>query len=365
MLTDGPVAVVGAGSIGVAWAVVVARAGRPVVLHDPDPARLAAVPGEVRTRLEALTAHGLLGEPVATVAGRVRTAPTLADALGGAVHVQECAPEQLGLKQQLFAQLDELAEEEVVLASSSSALTCSTIAGGLPGRGRCLVVHPGNPPYLLPVAEVVPAPFTSAGTVARTRRLLEELGMTPVHVAVEVEGFVFNRLQGALLREAYALVRDGVVSVADVDRVVRDGLGRRWSVIGPFATAELNTRGGIEAHAERMGEAYARMGAERGQRDRWEPELVHRVADELHGFLPPERWEENVARRDAALMALERARRAVDLPGADRTGPAGTTGECSLCDQHDRLTNTSAVRLAGATAGATRRSPVPDAGGDP
>jgi 3-hydroxyacyl-CoA dehydrogenase len=93
----------------------------------------------------------------------------------------------------------------------------------------------------------------------------------------EVEGFLFNRLQGALLREAYCLVRDGVASVDDVDEVVRSGLGRRWALIGPFETSDLNTRGGIESHAAKMGPAYERMGAERGQHDPWTPELVAEV----------------------------------------------------------------------------------------
>ena len=110
--------------------------------------------------------------------------------------------------------------------------------------------------------------------------------MVPVTLAREVEGFVFNRLQGALLREAYCLVRDGVVTAEGVDRAVRDGLGRRWAVIGPFETAALNVRGGVEAHAARMGEAYARMGAERGQHDPWTTELVERVAADLERRLP-------------------------------------------------------------------------------
>jgi 3-hydroxyacyl-CoA dehydrogenase len=169
----------------------------------------------------------------------------------------------------------------------------------------------------LPVVELVPARFTDPDVVARVHDLLAEAGMSPVLVAREVEGFVFNRLQGALLREAYCLVRDGVVSPGDVDRVVRDGLGRRWSVIGPFETAHLNTRGGIESHAEKMGPAYARMGAERGQHDPWTPDLVRRVADGL----PLDRWEQRVAWRDEALIALERARRAsglFDQPTTDR-----------------------------------------------
>ncbi|MBA2475029.1 MAG: 3-hydroxyacyl-CoA dehydrogenase [Actinobacteria bacterium] len=307
------IAIVGAGTIGVGWAVVFARAGVSVAAHDPDPERLRAAAPELERRLGSLAAGGLLDEEPGAVAARVRFAGTLAEALEGATHVQECAPESLELKRSLFAELDGLAPADAVLATSSSALTAGEIAAHLPGRARCLVAHPGNPPYLLPVVELVPAPFTDADVVERTRALFEGVGMSPVVVRRELEGFVFNRLQGALLREAYCLVRDGVASVEDVDRVVRDGLGRRWAVLGPFETAELNTRGGIEAHAEKLGPAYARMGAERGQHDPWTPELVERVAAELRERNPPGHWDERVAGRDEALIALERARRGSGL----------------------------------------------------
>jgi 3-hydroxyacyl-CoA dehydrogenase len=302
------IAVVGAGTIGAGWAVVFARAGFRVALYDPDPGRLEAAGADVRRRLQSLADGDLLHEAPELVAGRVHRLGDLEAAVDGATHVQENAPESLELKRALFRQLDALAPQETTLASSSSALTASTIAAELPRRSRCLVAHPGNPPYLLPVVELVPAPFTDPEVVERTRRLVEAAGMSAVLVGREVEGFVFNRLQGALLREAYCLVRDGVASATDVDRVVRDGLGRRWSVLGPFETAELNTRGGIEAHALALGPAYARMGAERGQDDPWTPELVQSVAEDLHCRRPPDRWEESVAWRDAALIALERAR---------------------------------------------------------
>lgn len=303
------IAIVGAGSIGVAWALVFARAGHPVALHDPDPARLAAAARELDERLALLAAHGLLDEPPAALAVRVATSGELGDALSGAVHVQECAPERVELKRELFARLDALAEPGATLASSSSALTASRFAAELPGRARVLVAHPGNPPYLLPVVELVPAPFTAPETVERARTLLAAAGMEPVLVRAEVEGFLFNRLQGAVLREAYCLVRDGVASVEDVDRVMRDGLGRRWALIGPFETVDLNTRGGIASHAEKMGPAYARMGAERGQDDPWTPELVADVAAQRRALLPLERWDARVAWRDAALMRAELARR--------------------------------------------------------
>ena len=179
----------------------------------------------------------------------------------------------------------------------------------MPGRARCLVVHPANPPHLLPVVELVPAPFTDPAVLERTFELLRAAGMSPVHVRREVEGFVYNRLQGAVLREAYCLVRDGVASVEDVDRVMRDGLGRRWAVVGPFETVDLNTRGGIAEHARRLGPAYARMGAERGQHDPWTHELVERVTAQRRSVMALSDWEQRVAWRDRALIAQERARR--------------------------------------------------------
>ena len=303
------VAVVGGGTIGVAWALVFARAGLAVAVHDTEPARLRAVPGELQRRLEDLAAARLLDEPVDVVLARVRPEAVIDAAVRDAVHVQECVSEDLALKRELFGTLDRHAPAGATLASSSSALTASAIAGHLDGRARCLVAHPANPPHLLPLVELVPAPFTDSATVERCAALFAAAGLAVVRVRREIEGFIFNRLQGAVLREAYCLVRDGVASVEDVDRVVRLGLGRRWAVIGPFETADLNTRGGIAAHAELLGGAYSRMGADRGQDDPWTPDLVAQVTGERRALLPLERWDERVAWRDRALIAAERGRR--------------------------------------------------------
>ena len=304
-----PIAIIGGGSIGAAFAIVFARAGWRVRLHEPDADRRAAIPAVLRARLADLDGYGLLGEAPDKIAGRVSLTADLAAAVAGVFFVVECAPEKLDLKQRLFGELDRLAPPDAVLASASSAITASAVAASLPGRHRVLVAHPGNPPFLIPIVELVPAPFTDAKSVEVASSLLRSVGMEPITVRKEVEGFVFNRLQGALLREAYCLVRDGVVSVEEVDRVVRDGLGLRWSIIGPFETADLNTRGGIASHAEKMGPAYARMGAERGQHDPWTPDLVAKVTAERRKLLLLERWEERVAWRDRRLMALIRDRK--------------------------------------------------------
>jgi L-gulonate 3-dehydrogenase len=306
------VAVVGGGSIGVAFAIVWARGGRQIAIFEPDTRRRSMVRAEILRKLEMLAESGLVVEPVAEVESRVTVVDTLEDAVSGAVLVQECVPEKVELKTALFAKLAVLTGPDTVLASSSSAIVASESAGGVSASDRVLVAHPGNPPYLLPVIELVPSSETRKDIVSTANRLYLQAGMSPVVVHREVEGFIFNRLQGAVLREAYALVRDGVASVADIDTVMRDGLGRRWSFMGPFETVDLNTRGGIASHAEKMGPAYERMGTERGQHDPWTPDLVAEVVRQRRELLPLASWEERVAWRDRQLVKIEVQRQELD-----------------------------------------------------
>lgn len=300
------VAVLGAGSIGVAFAVLFAGRGFPVALYDPVDGALQRARSDIAQRLGQLAEHALLAEPVDTVASRIRFAAALPQAVGGAQFVQECAPERVDLKRDLLRQAAAHTGDDVPLASSTSAIVPSTLADGLGGEvaARILVGHPGNPPYVLPVIEVVPSAATAATVTEQAIALYRGAGLRPVLVRREVEGFLFNRLQGALLREAYCLVRDGVASVDDIDEVVRSGLGRRWSIIGPFETADLNTRGGLASHADKMGPTYARMGAERGQHDPWTPELVAMATEQRRKLLDLADWDERVRWRDEQLMRL-------------------------------------------------------------
>lgn len=308
-IEGGKVAVVGGGQIGVGWAIVFATAGFEVAVYEPDAARRSSIRSEMEGKLGELDGSGLLSESPATVVGRVVAGSDLPSAVKDAMHVQECIPESLEMKVELFGRLDSLATIETTLASSSSSMTITGIASDLEGRWRCLLAHPGNPPYLIKVVEVAPAPFTSPEAVTSVRNLLQAAGMVPVMIRREIECLVFNRLQGALLREALCLVRDGVIAPADLDRVVTEGLGRRWSIIGPLTTAELNTRGGIRAHARTVGAAYARMAVERGSDNPWTDEVIERVAEDLDARFPPARREEHLNWRDRELIRLESHRR--------------------------------------------------------
>ena len=318
------VAVIGAGSIGIAWAVVFASAGVAVRLFETDEAVRPAALREVESVLTALSDAGLIAEPVADVLSRVGMRDTLAATVAGADFVQECVIEDIDVKRALFAELDRITPPDVVLASSTSTIMASLFAADVPGRRRCLVVHPANPPYFLRVAEIVPASFTSAEAIESARELLTQVGVTPIVLNREIEGFAFNRLQGAMLREAYCLVRDGILSATDLDTLVREGLGLRWSVIGPFTTSELNTRGGLRRHAEVIGPVYARIGVQRGTDDPWTPETIEQVASEIEQRLPHATWEENVRERDLAMIRLASLLRHFENPLTQAQSPAST-----------------------------------------
>ena len=297
-------AVVGAGSIGVGWSIVFARAGYSVCVFDIKPEILDRFWVQINSKLKLLAENDLLQEDLEAISKRITTTTGLSQALTGADYVQECGPEELQIKQNIYKKLEELSSPNAILASSSSALTTTQFASDLPTKHRCLVVHPGNPPYLLAIAEVVPASFTSNHCVEETFKILRSVEMAPILVSHEPKGFVFNRIQGAVLREAYSLVREGVISPQDLDLIVTEGLGKRWSIVGPFATAALNVQGGIKAHAARMGQSYFEMGQSRGQNEPWSAELIEKVSKDIEIKLNNSDWLINVEKRDLALMKI-------------------------------------------------------------
>lgn len=297
------IAVVGAGLIGGAWAIVFARAGHAVRVWDPVPGAAERTMAVVRDRLADLAASGLIAEAPEAVAARIAIAATLEECLEGAQHVQENGPERVEVKREGFARLDALCGPEVVLASSTSGIPASAFTEGLAGRARCLVAHPVNPPYLVPLVELVGAPWTDAAVVARTRALMERVRQVPVVAKKETRGFVLNRLQAALVAEAFRLVRDGVMSVEDVDACVKDGLGLRWSFMGPFETIDLNAPGGVADYAARFGPLMGGITEEQTP-FLYDAETVAKVDAARRERLAREAIGERSGWRDRRLMAL-------------------------------------------------------------
>jgi 3-hydroxyacyl-CoA dehydrogenase len=297
------VAIIGAGLIGRAWAAIFARAGWNVRLTDPHIPTLKAAPRLIRDELQALARHGLADDPEGAVA-RVSVAASLQEAVIDAEFVQENGPEKAEDKQTIFAQLDRLAPPHALLVSSTSAIVASRFTETLPGRARCLVGHPVNPPHLVPLVELCGAPWTSPDAIDRARKIYREIGQVPVTITREINGFVLNRLQGALLAEAFRLVGEGFISAEDLDHTVKNGLGLRWSFLGPFETIELNAPGGIPDYCARYTGFYRELASASAGPEVYQGPNVERVIGAWPHQPTPERISALTQRRNERLAAL-------------------------------------------------------------
>src|SRR5229473_6170509 len=301
--TERNVAIVGTGLIGRAWAAIFARAGWNVRLTDPHVPTLAAAPRLIRDELRALARHGLADDPDGAAA-RLSVAADLADAVKDVEFVQENGPENVEEKIAIFAELDRLASPDALLVSSTSAITASRFTEMLPGRARCLVGHPVNPPHLIPLVELCGAPWTGPDAIERARNVYREIGQVPVTINREINGFVLNRLQGALLAEAFRLVGEGYISAEDLDHTVKNGLGLRWSFLGPFETIELNAPGGIPDYCARYTGFYKELASAAAGPEVYQSPNVDRVMAAWPHQPTPERIAALTQRRNDRLAAL-------------------------------------------------------------
>ena len=245
-------AVVGAGTMGAGIAQVFAVAGVPTSIYDPaGPARAS-----VRSRVAA-GCRSVGGDPAA-VDALLAVPDTLAEACRDATLVIEAVLEDLSAKRAVFAELESVVGPRTVLASNTSAIPIGRIADGLADPTRVLGTHFWHPPYLVPLVEVVQAPQTATAVVTATIEVLAAVGLRPVHVTADVPGFIGNRLQHALKREAIAIVAGGVATAESVDTVVREGFGRRLGLVGPLEQADLGAKTGRGFYTWAPGEAERR-----------------------------------------------------------------------------------------------------------
>jgi L-gulonate 3-dehydrogenase len=299
------VGLVGVGLIGRAWANVFARASWDVRLWDPMAAALDRAPGLIAQSLEDVARHGLAKDPAAA-AKRIETAASLEAAVNDVELVVESGPERVEVKVELFARLDAVAPASAILASSSSAIVTSRFTEKLKGRHRCLIAHPVNPPHVVPIVELSGAPWTSPETIARARAIFDSVGQVPIVVKREIDGFILNRMQAVLLSEAMRLVGEGYVSAEDLDKTIRDGLGLRWSFMGPFETIELNAPGGIPDYCARFGETFTQLAPKPVTPELWGKDNVGRAvaswgrSPSPQDILDKQRWRDE---RLAALVA--------------------------------------------------------------
>lgn len=296
---------IGTGLIGRSWGVAFARGGYDVRLFDPIPGAAAKSHALIPEMLRELASHGLLhGQHPDAVMARVRVADSMSDAIAGATYVQESGPEKRDVKAEIFSEIEKHADNHAVLASSTSIILPSLFTGHLARKSQCVVAHPLNPPHLIPAVEVVPAPWTSPDILERARAIQTEIGQSPIVMKKEIDGFLMNRLQGALLEECFRLLEGGYASAEDIDAGLKDGLAMRWSFIGPFETADLNAPGGIRDYIERYNGGYLKVYEKAQHRADWLGPALQEVERSRRTALPLEKIQNRQNWRDRQLMLL-------------------------------------------------------------
>jgi len=306
------IGIVGSGLIGRSWAMLFAGVGYKVTIYDIEPSQIETALIDIKQQLTTLEKEGLL-RGILTADEQykcIKGSTSLQDAVSGAILVQECVPENLDLKIKVWKQVDDLAGPNTIYSSSTSTFMPSLFTKDLKNRQNAVVSHPVNPPYYVPLVEIVPAPWTDKVAALKTRQIMEEIGQVPVSLSREIEGFVLNRIQYAILNETWNLIADGVLDVLDTDKVMSAGLGPRYAFMGPLETAHLNAEG-FENYCERYSKTIHAVSTTFKPLPKFEGPLVKKIADELETKVPKDKLQERRNWRDMCLTKLSQLKKKV------------------------------------------------------
>ena len=299
------IGVIGGGLIGASWAAIFSKSGFNVFVYDSFPTVFDTFNERVKLFLEELKSI----DPEINIEeslSRISINVSIEDLCKSVDYIQESAPEILSVKQELFAKLDMLAPNHVVIGSSSSAMPISTITQNLKGQHRCLIAHPANPPHLIPCVEICPGPNTSSLTIEKAKDIFDKSGASTVNIKKEIDGFILNRLQGALLNEALRLYSEGYANSDEIDATIRDGLGLRWAFMGPFETIDLNAPGGIRDYMARYGSMYTEMAKTQTSFPDWSDQVGEKLEIERRKLLPEDQLQERAKKRNLLLKSLRK-----------------------------------------------------------
>jgi len=311
--SKGKIGIVGSGLIGQNWALIFASGGYEVHLYDRSKELVDNAIEKTLATIELYDTKGILRGPLTKDDQKklINPAYTLKDCVEDCVHVQEAVFEDLSLKIDVFKQIDAcINNDRTTIGSSTSCFLPSKFTDNLNYKHNCLVVHPVNPPYFVPLIEIVPAPWTSLDAALKVRNLLEQVGQKPINMTREIEGFAVNRIQYAILNEAYNLIRDDVISPEDIDTVMRDGLGMRYAFLGPWEVTHLNARN-FREYAKQFfkGLHNVSMTFKEPPKMYEDHQTTNKIAESLEKRIPLDKVEERKKWRDERLMELSMLKR--------------------------------------------------------
>ncbi|XP_035250503.1 lambda-crystallin homolog isoform X1 [Anguilla anguilla] len=307
------ISVIGSGLIGRSWAMVFLSGGYRVKIYDNQPGQALKAAQEVRKQLEELQqAQMLRGElSAAEQFSLLSSHDDLTQALEGAFFVQECVFEELEAKQSVFQAVESHVGESVILSSSTSCLLPSNVFSRVQNKTRCIVSHPVNPPYYVRLVELVPHPDTLPAVMERTHALMTRVGQSPARLRKEVDGFALNRVQYAVIAESWRLVKEGIISVQDMDLVMTEGLGMRYAFIGPMETMHLNAPEGLGDYLQRYREGMRRVLSSFGPVPEFTGEEAEAIVQEMCDLIPNDQPHLSTRRerRDQLLMGLAKLKK--------------------------------------------------------
>ncbi|XP_029112460.1 lambda-crystallin homolog isoform X2 [Scleropages formosus] len=286
-------------------------AGYKVKLYDSQPGQAARAIRDMRRKLEELQQNQMLRGDlnVEEQLALLSSYDDLSEALKGTFFVQECVFEELEAKQSVFHVVENCVGEDVILSSSTSCLLPSNVFSRVQNKKRCIVSHPVNPPYYVRLVELVPHPETLPAVMEQTYALMTEVGQTPVRLTKEIDGFALNRVQYAIIAESWRLVKDGIISVEDIDLVMSEGLGMRYAFIGPMETMHLNAPDGLEDYLSRYKDGMQRVLSSFGPVPEFSGNEAKVINQEMCNFISKDQLSSRRARRDQLLMGLAKLKK--------------------------------------------------------
>ncbi|KAH3825942.1 lambda-crystallin-like isoform X1 [Dreissena polymorpha] len=299
------VGIIGCGLVGQSWAIVFSTAGHPVRIYDNDPGKLLSGTQAILTKMVELETKGALRGTVKAdkAFGLIKPAYSIQECVREAAYVQECVFEDFTLKRKVFEEAERYAPDDVMLASSTGNIFASRLSEGLGKKTRIIVAHPLNPPHLVPLVEIIPAPWTDDDVISGARRLLQSVGQEPIVAKKETAGFIICRIQHAITAECFKLIRDEVVSVADLDKLMPHGLGLRYAFLGALETSYLNANG-LKHFCSLYGDSIYELQNQSGPPIKLEGATLDIIQQQIEERIPLDKIEERRKWRDERLAEL-------------------------------------------------------------